>query len=50
MQQHVVAKCIIAEATLEVLQHKRYIVWPGITGSSDNEEPDWRDLPVEELD
>ncbi len=50
LQQHVVATRIVTEATLEVVRSKRHVVWPGVAGSSDNEEPDWRDLPVEELD
>jgi hypothetical protein len=50
LQQHVVATRIVTEATLEVARSKRCVVWPGVAGSGDDKEPDWRDLPVEELD
>jgi hypothetical protein len=50
LQQHVVATRIVAEATLEVARSKHRVVWPAVAGSGDAEEPDWRDLLVEELD
>ncbi len=50
LQQHVVTTRIVAEATLEVAPSKHRVVWPGVAGSGDDKEPDWRDFPVEELD
>ncbi len=50
MQQHVVATRILADATLEVAHIKQRVVWPGVTGSGNDEEPEWRNLPVEGVD
>ncbi len=50
MQQHVVATRILAVATLEVARNKQKVLWPGVAGSGDDEEPEWRDLPVEGVD
>jgi hypothetical protein len=50
MQQHVVATRCIADATLKVAQTHRHHVWPGVAGSGDDKEPNWRDLPVEPVD
>jgi hypothetical protein len=50
MQQHVMATCILANATLEVARNKLHILLPGVADSSDNEEPDWRDLLLEVMD
>ncbi len=50
MQQHVVATRILADATLEVARSKQKVLWPGVAGSGDDEEPEWRNLPVEGVD
>ncbi len=50
MQQHVVATRILADATLEVARNKQRVVWPGVTGSGNDEEPEWRDVSVEGMD
>ncbi len=50
LQLHVVVTRIVAEATLEVARSKCSVTWPGVTGSGDNKESNWRDLLVEELD
>jgi hypothetical protein len=50
IQQHVVATCILADATLELAHIKQRVVWPGVAGSGDDEEPEWRDLPIEGVD
>ncbi len=50
MQQHVVATRVLADATLEVARNKQRVVWPGVAGSGDDEEPEWRDVPIEGMD
>ncbi len=50
MQQHVVATRILADAMLEVARNKQRIVWPGVAGSGDDEEPEWHDVSVEGMD
>ncbi len=45
-----VATRIVAEAALEVARSKCSVVWPGVAGGGYDKEPDWRDLPVKELD
>jgi hypothetical protein len=45
LQQHVVATRCLVNATLRVAHATRAHDWVGVTGSADDEEPGWRDLP-----
>jgi hypothetical protein len=50
MQQHVVATGVHADATLKVARNKQRDVSPCLAGSSDDKEPEWRDMPIEGMD
>jgi hypothetical protein len=50
LQQHVVAICYLADTTLEVVCSISHYVWPGVAGSSNDEEPNWQDLFVDPVD
>ncbi len=50
MQQHVVATRVLADATLELAHNKQSVVWPGVAGSGDNKEPEWRDVRIQGMD
>ncbi len=39
-----------ANATLDVAHNKQHVMWPGVAGSGQVEEPEWRDKPIEGID
>jgi hypothetical protein len=50
MQQHIIETHILTDATLEVEHNKQCVLWPGVASSSNNEEPEWCDVPIEGVD